>query len=635
MNTSNVHTSSTPATASSSLRPRTRRLISGLSDADDTYLTPSARQPSPLPSSYDSRPVSPIPAGHLSRPHSRHVRPPAHTRGSIGRVAGDRLKTGSSQSSSTSLADLWGNSWTAIQGIASDLLGNDVAASNTKDSRQPRTRKPPRSIQEPGVSSSAQPSQWGPAVPTSHITTQDIGAGTRDEQVAAFRAQKRQDMLTRQESSYADTLGRFKRRLSDDRTSASAPPGEDEERDALVYVHHVGKDDTVAGITIKYNCSANTLRKANRMWPNDTVQSKKIVVLPVDGCSVKGKPVSGPEHVDWLGSEIEALSAGQAEEVPSLNSCPPTSLDGQNRNRANSVSTTTSNKVSSVGTPNHDHEPPWRHDSWVLFPGSTKPIEIARLSRRALGYFPPARRKSNGHSDFDSTSSSLDLARPAVNDPASLLAQSPRRLTHSKSSSHGRRLSNADNGYFPSYLAGPGGVGTMNRNVRVPGPAQDGLNKMFAKHLPDVAPPRHQQLLMAPEMPLFTTDPTPSSSAFGSGATTPNFGKPLNLENVGGQIESWMRRMATKATQSTDRQHAARASVGAPGRGAGGIGDLIEMTDEFEIGDDEQDEGDDGPRGRQASVVYAGPGAGPASLSRSYGDQTARERAAGKRGKGD
>lgn len=135
----------------------------------------------------------------------------------------------------------------------------------------------------------------------------------------------------------------------------------------------------------------------------------------------------------------------------------------------------------------------------------------------------------------------------------------------------------------------------MSRNVRHPGPAQDGLNKMFAKHLPDVAPPRNQTSLYQPDLPLYNDEATPG----GSGVATPaypNANGPnlnLNLENVGGAIESWVRRLATKAVHTPqDRQRAARASVGTPGKGAGGVGDLIEMTDEFEIGgaDDEDDE---------------------------------------------
>jgi hypothetical protein len=163
----------------------------------------------------------------------------------------------------------------------------------------------------------------------------------------------------------------------------------------------------------------------------------------------------------------------------------------------------------------------------------------------------------------------------------------------------------------------------MSKNVRFPGPAQDGLNKMFAKHLPDVAPPRHQQALLSPEIPLYHDDPTPLAS----GANTPNISKNLNLENVGGAIESWMRKTATQvkdAMQAPERQKAARASVGAPGKGAGGIGDLIEMTDEFEIGGDDED--DDPGRGRQGSTIHIG----QISSATSYFDgAVARERSKG------
>ncbi|KAK5119637.1 hypothetical protein LTR85_007466 [Meristemomyces frigidus] len=601
MNASNVRTSSTPA-AASSLRPRTRRLISGLDEGDesdyDAVSAPSTRIASPLPSPFESRSVSPLPPSHLSRPTASKGPQVNRGRNSLGRV-GEGRQSKAGNESPGSLAGLWGNSWSALQGIASDLLSYDAASD--VQGKAARVKRPVSRSRGERSSTSAPPAKWGPSAPTSHPTKGSIGAGTREEQTAAFRAQKRKDMLTRQESSYADTLGKFKRRLSDDHASASAPPGEHEDRDALVYVHHVKKDDTLAGITIKYNCSANVLRKANRMWPNDTVQTRQAIVLPVDACGVKGKPVPGPQAIDLLSTDSDALAAGQAEEVATPD-VQQSNGHAFSRNRTNSASTNASRRPSSSAAASSlDTEAPWHHDSWVLLPGADKPTEIARLSRRALGYFPPARRKSNCYSDFNTPSSSLDLTRELTNE---VFATSPLRQDPPQRPPRTRRLSNANNGYFPSYLAGPGGVGTMNRNVHFPGPAQDGLNKMFAKHLPDVAPPRAQQNLLTPEMPLYSDDVTPMTS----GATTPNLGKNLNLENVGGAIEGWMRRMATNAKSAmepAERARAARASVGTPGRGAGGVGDLIEMTDEFEIGDDEED--DDDGRGRKGSVVHVGP----------------------------
>lgn len=634
-NQNNVRNSSAHSTAST-LRPRAARLISGLDEGDETNFDPFNATPhriaSPAPPTFDSRSASPIPPAHPQRtsPTARRNNGYLST-GSPKRATSRQRKAGNSPSSS--FAGLWGNSLTALQGLASDFLGSDLATKDTGS--QARARKPLDNVRGGRTSTSAPPSKWGPSAPTSHPRGGNIGTGTTEEQTAAFRARKKKDMLTGQESSYADTLGKFKRRLSDDYPSASAPPGEAEDREALVYLHHVKKDDTLAGITIRYNISANGLRKANRMWPNDAVQARKTLILPVDSCSVKGKPVSDAE-MSMRGSESDALSDLHAEEVPSFSTVTPlpNGGNGHRRNRTNSASTQTS---ASAAASNIETEPPWRHDSWVLLPGSQEPTEIARLPRRALGYFPPARRKSNSYSDADTPSTSLDISRSnpqdvfdASNPPISPgSSQRPQRT---------RRPSNATNGYFPAYLTGPGGVGTMNKNVRYPGPAQDGLNKLWAKHLPDVAPPRNQNALYQPSLPLYTDEVTP----VGSGAHTPAYphgpnGGGMNLENVGGAIESWVRRIASKTVQMPqDRQQAARVSVGTPGRGAGGIGDLIEMTDEFEIGDDEEDD-----RGRQGSQVQGS--SRPGTTATSYFDgavanarvRSSKNAAGGKSGKHD
>ncbi|KAI7020468.1 hypothetical protein KC355_g2714, partial [Hortaea werneckii] len=509
-------------------------------------------------------------------------------------------------------------------------------------------------------------SAWGPQAPGPRLASQDIGSGTREEQIAALRAQKRKAMLTGQDpTSYADTFGRYKRRTSDDH-AASAPPGDHEDRDALVYVHHVKKDDTLPGITIRYNCSGNTLRKANRMWPNDTIQSRPTLILPVDACGVKGRPVQSSEAIDLLSSDSDALAAGLAEEVPCHQQSHLANGDAYARNRTNSASTDTTGRrpSSSVAASSLDSEPPWFHDSWVLLPGAEKPTEIARLSRRSLGYFPRARRKSQLYSDFNTTPShSLDLTREHTN-TSDLLPGSPYQQdtasSHHRPGAGRRRHSNASNGYFPTYLAGPGGVGTMNRNVRFPGPAQDGLNKVFAKHLPDVAPPSYwsHQGLLAPELPGYSDDP-PTASASGTG--TPTVGgrsQPMNLENVGGAIEGWMRNVAFNAKmvmegsssvekqlqQGRKKSTSARGPTGGVGVAARrdrgrGVEDLIEMTDEFEIGGDEEDEDDEahGPsRGRKGSVIHVGPSTAPSSSTGFYENPgTTRERSSrGVGGKG-
>lgn len=175
----------------------------------------------------------------------------------------------------------------------------------------------------------------------------------------------------------------------------------------------------------------------------------------------------------------------------------------------------------------------------------------------------------------------------------------------------------------------------MNKNVSSPGPGQDGLNKFFARHLPDVAPPRNQQSLYQPEMPLYSDD-TSGMSTPGSHAQALNNGN-INIENVGGAIESWMRRVASKAKDAmepAERAKMGRVSVGAPSRGVRGIGDLIEMTDEFEIGGEDDDE-DEGERGRQGSadarVLHSNGNGGGSSSSYLYQGAGAMATGAGRR----
>ncbi|OQO02517.1 hypothetical protein B0A48_12044 [Cryoendolithus antarcticus] len=580
MQSGNARTSSTPATGhSSTLRPRPRRLISGLDDGEELVSDPSSP---PRGSRFTSRDASPIPAERLSRPGSSRLNERVGN-SVLARGTGVGSLDGRGQSPSA-LAGLWGNSWTALQGIATDLLGSDVASLPRQPA--PRTRKPMSKLEFTNRASSV--TRWGP---TSAPMIHDVAAGSKQDAENAVRARKRKDMLLQQDSSYADTLGKFKRRTSDDdrATSSSAPP---DDREALVYLHHVQKADTLAGITIRYNCSANTVRKANRMWPNDTVHSREAIVLPVDACGVKGRPVSGPEAVDLLSDESDSLAAGQAKDVTPItngHTAYPSIFDcGQS-------STTASNA---------DIEPPWHHDSWVLLPNATQPTEIVRLSRQSLGYFPPARRKENCYSDLNTPSSSFDLSRSPVPDLPNLPAMSPSRADPPQRPPRTRKLSSATTGYFPSYLTGPGGVGSMSADIRSPGPGQDSLNAMFARHLPDVAPPKNQQSLYPPEMPLYTDAGTP----VGSGTATPNVAHALNLEHVGGAIEHWVRRVASKAkgaVEPGERSRAARTSVGQPGMGGGDVGDLIEMTDEFEIGGDESEEEGRGRQGSQVTELRA------------------------------
>jgi hypothetical protein len=132
----------------------------------------------------------------------------------------------------------------------------------------------------------------------------------------------------------------------------------------------------------------------------------------------------------------------------------------------------------------------------------------------------------------------------------------------------------------------------MNRNVRSPGPAQDGLNKKFAQYLPNMAPPPGQEYFTpwAPSL----LDAT--SSQHGSGAVTPLSGGEINFQELGGAIEGWVRKVGTQAQKLLSEPgtpgQGKRSAVPVLGAVGGDLGDLIELRDDaFEIGDGEDDRG--------------------------------------------
>ncbi|KAJ4400262.1 hypothetical protein N0V91_008827 [Didymella pomorum] len=567
MNTTNGSSLST-SKSNSTLRPRTRRLISV---EDDIYATDDSE-------GFSSRAGSRI-ASRTGSPANVTSAPSAFLKS-----AGVQASKATRDTSST-LSGLWGNSWSAVQGLAANVLGNETAASGSAAARR---RKPTHTRRT--STSAPPPKQWGPAGAGSHV-----GAGTQEEREAKVRAMKRKDLLNATEHLQPDSIGRIKRRNSDDRTRASAPPGENDHGDALIYIHHVKKQDTLAGVCIKYNCEQAVLRKANRMWPNDTILSKETIVLPVDACGTKGKPVQGPDALP----EEDLLLGEYAE---SSNKKPDTDGLPNGWNAPKQKSADTSSVVSS----NAAADQPWTHDSWVLLPNDKRPTQIARMPRRALGFFPPARRKSVAYSDAASTPrASVDLPRSSTSTNPNTHTSSPSQPTRPRASSnlsslsaHSRQRSTSGQQQPPKpWLSGPGGVGTLGRNVRSPGPAQDGLNKMFAAHLPSMAPPPGQEYFTPWAPSLLDADGTRSS-----GIVTPSGGD-INFQEIGGAIEGWVRKVGSQAQKllAEPGTPGGRQKV-VPGVGAtgGGLGDLIELQDDaFEIGDGEDDRG----RPREGLVV--------------------------------
>ena len=516
----------TSTNISTTLRPRNCRPAS----TDDEVNSSDQATPLPAISHNDSstctvlssRTLSPIPSEHPSRPASRWIRDRSLSSGRPWDKQGTTAKHSTASASGTSL---WETSWSSLQGIASNLLGG--ASNEGFSTRTPSPGKKRHLKVTHGRNSSAPPTQWGPSTGAER----QLGKGSREERLAKVQAKKRETLSQANRGAPLNAPATFKRRISDAKSPKLGDVEDD--GDALVYLHHVKTGDTLAGVMIKYNCQPAVFRKANRLWPNDSIQYRKTVVLPVDACGVKGRKI---ESVPSLQHFVDGPS--ETSKIP-INEQIPWSESARSDPKATPLpSIPTSPSISVTGP----EEPAWKHDSWVAIDGFEQAVEIARLPRRTLGFFPPARRKSLPYSDLDTPPASLDLPRPSF---------TSRSLRGSESRS-------SSGSQFAQQLQGPGGVGTLGKDVRNPGPAQDGLNKMFAAHLPNVAPRG-------------SFESTHSNSSTG-------------FEQVGGAIEGWVRKFATKAANT----------IHSPVRGGErGYGDLIELTNAFGIGEDEDHEGRD------------------------------------------
>ncbi|KAF4637297.1 hypothetical protein G7Y89_g812 [Cudoniella acicularis] len=545
------------ATTNSSIRPRNRRL----NTLEDQELSTTSGTSTPRAGSRD---VSPIPAKHPSRSG-------ASGNSSNGRLVGGFLAPSSSgrhggsngNGSSSPVGGMWNTGWmsSALQQVASSVLGSmapeDDGPSNRGASPRP---KPRRRGGSGGNSKRALPEAWGP----SQLTANKIGMGSTSERDTEVRARKMRGVLEgRDEDKRAmDTNGKYKRRISaeEDRPSTAQDEG-----DALVYIHHVKPTDTFAGVVLKYNCQKEVFRKANGLWSNDGLQFRKTVVLPVNACAIKGRPCE-PPSADNQGVDLLAPTPGIEDPHPFTN--------------GNTWPSITSPYGTSAEPPENDGNP-WSHVRWVLIDSSpsSEPVEIARMSRKTLGYFPPRRRKSIAtQSSVSTPRGSTDLSQISQsisNEPGSSASTPPRR-TSNLGPRPSQPLSSIGS-YFPpspmtsstrirprresvgeaadrlGWMRGPGGVGTMGSNVRKPGPGQDGLNSWAKKHIPGLAiDSLPSTSIMGAESAHFGFSDELAAIAEGpingasiSGTATPS-GNGMGLENAAAAVEGFFRKLVIK-----------------------------------------------------------------------------------------
>ncbi|CRG91464.1 hypothetical protein PISL3812_08513 [Talaromyces islandicus] len=572
-----------PATSSASssrrqntsVRPRNRRLIpvsdeeeedrlqtlsSRLSAASNGLTPPQSRGTTPSP--YASRRGSPLPQKYPSRATEREI---SDRYGSSREESRDRGFSKAYGSSSHRSQGFFESSWSSIQSLASSVLGNDSSSLvKPGTSSSAKRRKPSRSDITPfHLPKQSGPSTWGPSTPA----TSQIGAGTREERQALVQAKKREVLLLANGDSVSDLKGRYKRKDSMDRTETTTTE-EEQNEEALVYVHHVQSSDTMTGLSIKYGCQLAIFRKANGFWPSDSIQTRKTVLLPAEACSVKGRRIPNPENPDLLGDGPSARSPTE-----DLNGSSIAPVESQKQE---------DNKTKAEG------EQIWKHEAWVQMEDFPAPVEIGRVPRKTLGFFPRSRRKSMSipYSDLESVSTP-----PSESSTTHKRAESPLRTRRDSSPRYFRpsprltpgtqspALSNTRSNHRRTAsitLSGPGGVGTLGRDVHAPGPAPDGLNKFFSQHLPQLAAP-------LPPSQLAQQAPTSRKASFDSMSSVPSTASYSGLENVGGAIEGWMRKMATRAkTGLHEMQQGSSQTSHGHAVGISGLGDLIELSDGLE-----------------------------------------------------
>ena len=140
------------------------------------------------------------------------------------------------------------------------------------------------------------------------------------------------------------------------------------ERSVRVYLHHVRKTDTLPLILLAYQISAPVLRKANRLWATDSVQTRDILHLPVEECNITPETCPPPirnraslkKAWDREGERIQVDPCNEA----SIFDVPEQTLDTKVEN--DSVT---------------DEE------EWVIIPGVGQ-VEIIALPAHSLSYFP-------------------------------------------------------------------------------------------------------------------------------------------------------------------------------------------------------------------------------------------------------
>lgn len=581
---------------SNSVRPRNRRLISTLNDEDDN--TSISRKPS-QPSNRSSGLFS-----SFSASTSRTASPYRLSQPDVGPNRGGPAAS----DIGSFLSDSWTQSWASVQGLASSLIsGKDAQPKTIRSQPTSRAGSRPATWGRGGSSSRPGLGAWGPAPPSKNPGLSDVAAGSLAEREAALKAAKKASVLESHDgvNGGLDIAGKHKRRNSDE-VVIEQP----EIQEYLVYIHKVQPNDTYAGLILRYQCREDAFRKANGLWSRDSVQMRKWLTIPVDACEIRGRPCDPPSWHNSHGVDLLAPT--------------PTADDGNPVSQAphDDFFSRPANGTSVGSRLTEEEENPWTHVRWVKIDSFQDPVEIARVARKAMGYFPPRRKKSiRTISTFSTPRQSLDLAS---NPPGSIDGLSSRRqsalgprpqLSATAMSSPSRGRSDSTD-RLPAWMLRPGGVGSMGRNVRAPGPDKDVLTSWTKKHFPGLNNDNMPSMsIMGSETAHFGFKPEAPGlveSHIGEGQDISSTTQQGNgLDKAAAAVETWLRGALARTPSAQ--------IMGKRGK-PGGEGDLIELTDtgsddgfpasgllqSLSLGSSSRSDGDGFVRGRTMGPVSKG-----------------------------
>ena len=462
------------------------------------------------------------------------------------------------------LGESWVQSWTYVQNVASNLLTGS-------EHQKHQTAYPSKQSSSRGKGRSA---SWGPTPPIHGSAINSIASGADTDRETALRAARTAKVLESRDGMNGglDDAGRHKRRGSDDIQSRSSPA-----EDHLVYVHTVQPDDTYASIVLRYKCREDIFRKANGLWSRDSIQTRRWLLIPVDGCEIRGRPCEPPSWFNNQEADLLAPTPGSTETEP----CGNKAASHDFFNHAGSYA----GIIPKLG---QDGYQPWTHVRWVQIESFRQPVEIARVARGSLGHFPHRRKKSAFTSSAHSTprqSSELSSTTPASAErttsrrPSSLGGGRP--YTSATSNSSRSRVGSDARDNRPAWMRRPGGVGSMSRNIRAPGPDKDYFTSWAKKHLPALDVEGLPSMsVMGSETANFgfgssSADIVESSFEAGRDAiSTARQG--TGLDRAAAAVKHWLRGALAKKPGTPLLGVRGRAT----GLGADGdISDLIELTD--------------------------------------------------------